>query len=298
MSKRKSNLKRIMSLFLTVAMLLTAVPFTLSASADDPLWDDVVVPTGTTVLTSFRRTAIPTNADENAGSNTALFKADTTGGVFNAGSTLTAWDYNQQRQIGAAGSRTPIVMENGQLNTSTGGHTGWKTAKAAGIGLVNASAFQIKTETTGFSDLKFSAKMKTSGSFGETASGTPPEGTFVQFGLAYSLDGDNWTEIPNSTQNVVKWDSNTYEALEWSFVNTRLPEELNNKGDVYLRVFLNTSENFVRGGNASINDIIISEEDDDDDDDDMDFFPPILRHFPPPPPRKKAKKTTPKKGKG
>lgn len=160
MLKRKSSAKRFIAVLLTLVMVfnLTLLPMPISAGVllwDDIIvpeeaitqfststpgaittspgsisWDGVTVPEGTTALVSIRRTAIPTAADPGNRIN-----ADEEGGIFNAGAFLTGWDYNQSRAIGASGSRTPIVMENGGLNTATDGHNGWKASSVVGIDL-------------------------------------------------------------------------------------------------------------------------------------------------------------------
>ncbi|MCL2754462.1 MAG: metallophosphoesterase family protein [Oscillospiraceae bacterium] len=204
---------------------------------------------------------------------TSRFLADS--GHFADSFTLTAWDDNRRVQIGGAG-RAPIVINNAALNTSLprgeefidcpenegeriknpdyyeGGHGGYKSAQIDGIAY--ATGFQLALPTTGFQNIRLSARQKTSASFGPQ-----PEGDYVDFALAYSLTGaaDSWVRAEGGSVKVLKRDLNFYDALAQTFDGFVLPAELNNQSMVYLRVFFDGEENLNRNGNMSINTISI-----------------------------------------
>ncbi|MCL2225899.1 MAG: metallophosphoesterase [Defluviitaleaceae bacterium] len=220
------------------------IPFS-STTSSAVLWDGAIVPDGSTALVTFRRTEVILPPDY---TDPPRFYANETGGVFNDGAVLTAWDSNQLRAIGANGARTPMVMENGGNIDFAPWARDWKAAPVTGIRY--ASAFQLQFETTGFSDLRFSASMKCSGSFSQN--------TTPIFALAYSLDGDTWAKIADSSVTVVRADANTYEVLAPAFLNFELPAAMEDQDEVFLRVFFNAAENAPRDGNVSINRIVVS----------------------------------------
>ena len=192
------------------------------------------------VLMSLTRTAA--NAAADFGNQ---FNADS--GVFADVSNLTAWNNNTQRAIGYAGTnRTPIVFNNAAAPA-------WRSvgpaAVDAGITVDTASAFQIKFETTGYDSIIFSCTQKSTGSGPES------------FMLAYSIGSPTgpYTTIPGSRHNNVRLSNDTYAALQPSYVNFMLPEELADQAEVYLRVYMVDSALSDRSnGNTSINDIEIA----------------------------------------
>jgi hypothetical protein len=160
---------------------------------------------------------------------------------------LTAWDNNEQIIIGGTG-RTPIVINNAALYPTS---TDWQAASV--VGLENASAFQIKFNTTGFDDIRFSCRQKSTGS-GPDA-----------FRLAYRVgSGGEWVAIPDSLTGtgeipaVPRVGDNTYGALEQTYDNFILPDAVNNQAEVYLRIYFDGIIDLTRNGNTSINDIRIT----------------------------------------
>ncbi|MCL1821058.1 MAG: metallophosphoesterase [Oscillospiraceae bacterium] len=201
---------------------------------------ETVLPKLTDVeLMKLTRTAA--NAAADAGNQ---FNADS--GVFASVSNLTAWNNNTQRAIGYAGSnRTPIVFNNAAAPA-------WRSvgpaAADAGITVDTASAFQIKFETTGYENIRFSCAQKSTGSGPES------------FMLAYSVGSPTgpYTTIPGSRHDNVRLSNDTYAALQPSYIDFVLPEEMANQSEVYLRVYMVDSSLSDRSnGNTSINDIVI-----------------------------------------
>lgn len=191
------------------------------------------------VLMSLRRTAV--NAAAEAGNQ---FKADA--GIYASVSSLTAWNNNEQKVIGYQGSnRTPIVFNNSAAGS-------WKSvglaAADAGVTVNTASAFQVKFKTTGYKNIRFSANQKSTGSGPEA------------FALAYSIGSPTGPYVPisGSKRNVVRISDDTYTALASSYVEFKLPAEIENQSEVYLRVYMVDSTLSNRSnGNTSINDIVI-----------------------------------------
>ena len=178
-----------------------------------------------------------------------LFSADS--GIYADVSNLTAWNNNEQIVIGGTG-RTPIVINNAAVNNNTSGGNGWRSVGLAdidaGITVDTASAFQIKFETTGYENIRFSASQKSTGSGPES------------FALAYSIGSPAgpYTMIEDSKHDNVRLSNDTYSALAPSYVEFELPAELANRSEVYLRVYMVDSALSNRSnGNTSINDIMI-----------------------------------------
>ena len=239
--KRKKSLQSwSLSIVLMFSMILTIMP-SLSVSAAEP--DNGLDSFGRVeldvVLMSLTRTAANALADPGN-----QFDADY--GVFADESNLTAWNNNTQRVIGYQGSnRTPIVFN----NAAAGAWQSVGTAAVdAGITVDTASAFQIKFETTGYENIRFSARQKSTGSGPES------------FMLAYSIESPTgpYIVIPDSRNDNVRVGNDTYAALQHSYVDFELPAELDNQTVVYLRVFMVDSALSNRSnGNTSINDIVI-----------------------------------------
>ena len=170
------------------------------------------------------------------------FNADS--GVFKDVSDLTAYNSNQQIDIGGGG-RTPIVINNAAAGA-------WQSVGDApedeGVTVNTATAFQIKFSTAGYDTIRFTCFQKSS------ASG--PEA----FALAYSIGNPTgpYTAIPNTKKTVVTSAENTYSVLEKTYDEFVLPAEIHNKSVVYLRVYMVDSELEDRSnGNTSINNIKI-----------------------------------------
>ena len=189
-----------------------------------------------------------------------------TAGVFMDVSHLTAWDNNVQQRIGAVGAqdRTPIVFNNGETYNSRG----WRSVSAseldAGITVDTASAWQLRFETTGYENIRFSANQKSTGSGPDS------------FALAYSLDGPDgpFTMIPGSAAQPLRASDNSFEIIEderaRTYIEFELPDTVANQEVVYLRVFgynfgrLNTASperpdtmDDRQNGNTSINHIVV-----------------------------------------
>ena len=206
-------------------------PLTLHVNLTSP-------PTGL-ILASLTETSQTATAVNNSTPAESHFVGN--GGLFGSDFRLTAWDNNTQRLIGFAGTaRTPIVYNNASLASTNP----WRTAR--NIGILNAPAFQMSFKTTGYENIRFSASQKSTGS-------GPDE-----FILAYRIgDTGPFTEIQNSTMRPVRVTNDTYGALRPTYTNFALPVEATDKETVQLRVIFNGPSNLARGGNTSINDIII-----------------------------------------
>ena len=191
------------------------------------------------VLMTLTRTAVDASADPGN-----RFNADS--GIFANVSNLSAWTDNIQKVIGYQGtSRTPVVFNNAAAGA-------WKSVGSAvediGVTVDTASAFQIKFETTGYKNIRFSCTQKSTGSGPES------------FALAYSIDNPNgpYTPIANSKHDNYRASDDTYGALQPSYINFVLPEELADQSEVYLRVYMVDSSLSNRSnGNTSINNIVI-----------------------------------------
>ncbi|MCL2151438.1 MAG: CotH kinase family protein [Oscillospiraceae bacterium] len=196
------------------------------------------------LLMSLTRTAATVAEDGNQ------FKADS--GVFADKSNLTAWNNNQQIEIGGTG-RTPIVINNNAVNNNPTGGNGWRSvgpmAVDSGITADTATAFQIKFSTIGYENIRFSASQKSTGSGPES------------FSLAYSLSGPTgpFTVIPGSKIDAPKEAANNeYADLRPSYTEFVLPSGLADQNEVYLRVYMvDCAFENRANGNTSINDLVI-----------------------------------------
>lgn len=114
------------------------------------------------------------------------------------------------------------------------------------------SGFYFEVPTAGYEDIRFTAKMYTTGQGPKSVS------------LQYSLDKETWTDLDNTVQ------LGANAELEQAFLTAELPAECNNKARVYIRTA--TVENSTNlgdklhknnsKGNLYINDVVISAEDD------------------------------------
>lgn len=238
-------MKRTLSILLALALSITM--FGIGAVATEPVEADVV-------LMALTRTASNAAFDQNR-----TFNADS--GVFAASSNLTAWNNNTQIMIGYDGTeRTPIVINNAAVTGNTTDGNGWRSVSSAaidaGITVNTATAFQIRFETTGYENIRFSARQRSTGS--------GPQ----QFALAYSLNGPTgpFTPIANSTTGNVQSPSafrdNAYTDFDFAaantFTNFVLPATVADQAAVYLRVYLvNSTLEDRANGNTSINDIVV-----------------------------------------
>jgi hypothetical protein len=222
----KTKRNRILSTFVVIAVAITMV-------TSVPINPIIATANTGVLLMSITQNISTTAQDGNK------FTADIGFGE------LTAWDNNTQISIGGTG-RTPIVINNAALTGS--GLTpprGWQPASVAGIN--NAPAFQIKFNTLGYNDLRFSCLQKSTGSGPDT------------FKLAYRIgNSGNFIPINGSTVTPPRISNDSYAALEQTYHNFSLPAAINNQTEVYLRVYFDGSANLGRNGNTSINDIKIA----------------------------------------
>ena len=178
-----------------------------------------------------------------------------TDGIFSSVSTLTAWNGAARRPIGVTPgtNRAPIVMEG-----RAGGPTWMAVGHAAAAQNVStaaeATAFEIAFRTTGFENIRFSARQRSTGS--------GPQ----YFALAYRIGtSGNWVSIPGTTttnrQAPAAYRGNAYTDFNWAdsrtFDRFTLPPEVANQETVYLRLYLRGGNAAGVAGNTSINNILI-----------------------------------------
>ena len=184
--------------------------------------------------------------------NWTQFNADS--GVFAAVSHLTGWDNGIRQRIGPTGSaaRTPIVFNNGETAGARGWHGVGPAAADAGITIETATAWQVRFETTGYENIRFSAQQKSTGSGPDS------------FALAYSLTGPTgpFIAIPNSAAQPLRIGNDTFEVFEdprtHTYVEFALPAAVADQGAVYLRVYCYDLQITNRpNGNTSINNIVV-----------------------------------------
>jgi|GEM_PF-1375953 len=169
-----------------------------------------------------------------------------TGGLFANHFRLTTWDNNTQRTMGDTQARTPIVFPN---SARVGNFWGASPI----TGMEYAMAFQVQFRTSGHSDITFTSRQK--------STGTGPN----VFSLAYRIgETGAWTLIPDSQITTLRVSNDTYAAFDLFNPDTdenytvfELPATVNNRADVFLRVFFSGPANLVGAGNTSINDIVI-----------------------------------------
>jgi len=235
------------TLAIVLALVLGLTMFGIGAAATPAIEADVV-------LMALTRTESDAAFDQSR-----TFNA--TGGVFQDSSNFSAWNNNWRIMIGYEGTeRAPIVINNSAvIGNATGGH-GFRSvgpaAVDAGITVDTATAFQIRFETTGYENIRFSARQRSTGS--------GPQ----QFALAYSLNGPTgpFTPIANSTTGNVQSPSgfrdNAYTDFDFAaantFTNFVLPATVADQAAVYLRVYMvNSTLEDRANGNTSINDIVV-----------------------------------------
>ncbi|MCL2224369.1 MAG: CotH kinase family protein [Defluviitaleaceae bacterium] len=201
-----------------------------------------------TVLAEITRT------ENNAAAENNRFNA--TGGVFRHSAFLTAWSGNTQRTIGFMGdNRAPMVLNNSAVAD------GWRSVGDTGVTVDTATAFQIRFETTGHENIRFSARQRSTGS--------GPD----YFALAYRVGSTgDFTSIPNtrnavSLRNTQGFRNNNYSDFNWphsqTFDGFLLPAAVANQPAVYLRVYMRETAlaaNDRTNGNTSINNIVITGE--------------------------------------
>lgn len=109
----------------------------------------------------------------------------------------------------------------------------------------------IKTSTVGYTDLTLNLE--------QLSSNKGPR----DWGLAYSLDGVNYTYLSNSNARAISNDSST--STVETYNNYPLPAECNDKEVIYIKVFINGGEavngkelELVDSGNTGINNIELS----------------------------------------
>jgi hypothetical protein len=133
-----------------------------------------------------------------------------------------------------------------------------------------ATAFQIRFETTGYENIRFSAIQR--------STQTGPD----MFALAYRIGtGGEWVAITNSSTESRRTPANRASLITNSYTDFNLitsqmfnrfelPEAVDDQEVVYLRLYLLNATAEGRSGNTSINDILIVGDEIDDDD------PPLL----------------------
>ena len=244
---------------------------------------------GDTVLAEFTRTESRALAEgNNYAADDNHFVA--TGGLQVGVARLTAWNGATQRPIGAqygpntlpgVDNRAPIVMEgrgtvtDNPLWLSVGHGTATQSVATAG----EATAFQFAFNTLAHENIRFTARQRSTG-------GGP-----ATFSLAYRIGSTgDWVRIDssmapaaqnpdrgNNMASVGLYRTDTYADFNWfdsqTYYNFLLPATLDDQPVVYLRVFMDGSQQTQRagdtapvqratgvGGNTSINDVFITGE--------------------------------------
>jgi len=170
--------------------------------------------------------------------NESLAYVAASGGYFYGISELTA--HSNGRQNFGSGN-APINWR----NQASGG--GWRGYQDEGLSLEEASAWQIRTSTYGFTNILFSSDQAST------------NGVTTDWALAYSTDGINFTKVPDSVLPFRGGGTGAGDGAPF-FVNTRLPETAENQPTLYIRVFMNNNTMPITNranGNHSINNIRI-----------------------------------------
>ncbi|MCL2627958.1 MAG: metallophosphoesterase family protein [Oscillospiraceae bacterium] len=178
---------------------------------------------------------------EEASNASAIFSATpedafygATVGLSDSDFRLTGWDRGRPRFIGYTGEvQTPVVFENIMTTRS------WTAAQGD---IENATAFQIQLRTSGYEDIVFSAAQISS-------VGGPDI-----FKLAYSLCGEIWVEVADSTRSILQSSDKGFETLALSYDKFLLPAEFSSRESVFLRIYFDGSST---GESTSINNIEI-----------------------------------------
>lgn len=171
-------------------------------------------------------------------------------------------DYTELTNTAGASAGTLSIYPNGKTAAAMG-YTGtygvkasWSAANpfTATKKLDNPSGngfWLIKTSTKGYSNLTLNLK--------QLSSNNGPR----DWGLAYSTDGESYTYIDNSNVRAISNDSS--KATVETYNNFALPEECNNKEQLYIKVFINGGESvdgteleLVTKGNTGIDSIELS----------------------------------------
>ena len=177
-------------------------------------------------------------------------------GTVQAQDSVVEWFFESDSRIATGGaevnSDAEITREDGFTGTYNFFGSNELTTNAWDDG-ADSKYWLINFSTDGFDDLRLSSK--------QTGSNTAPR----DFKIQYSLDGDDWTDVPDSEIEVGN-DSYTSGVLD----NIELPAELNDQENVYLRWIItsNTSiggNDIADGGNSRIIDIAVTSGEADDD---------------------------------
>ncbi|WP_052144806.1 immunoglobulin-like domain-containing protein [Halalkalibacter okhensis] len=162
---------------------------------------------------------------------------------------VISWNFDTESLAATGGISENIGSE---ITTVASAVTGYVAGYGSGSRAVNANGWNtdesywlIELTTLGYKDLTLSSRQ-----FG---SNTGPR----DFEIQYSLDGESWTSMSNSTVIVGNnWTSGVTDQLE-------LPTELENQENVLIR-WINTSDVAINGGSigsggtSRIDDIVIS----------------------------------------
>ena len=177
-----------------------------------------------------------------------------TSGLFMAQSNLSAWDNNRQIVLGRAG-RTPVNIAHQSLTQGNTAASGWKPIRTYGIN--NATAYQIRIRTTGYENIRLTARMVATGSgpnIWTLAYSTSPTGPFTRI----TVPGSTTT---NRQAPSAAFRTDTYADFSWAqsmaFNNILLPASIANQNAIYLRiVYDGTIVN--RNGNIGLNHVTIT----------------------------------------
>jgi len=155
-----------------------------------------------------------------------------TSGLPDSDFRLTGWDSSRPRFIGYTGTlQAPVVFENVMTVRN------WTAADGD---IARATAFQIQIRTLGYEDILFSADQISS------------RGGPDIFKLAYSLDGETWIPIADSSRSIQQSSDNSYDSLALSYDRFLLPPETSSRECVFLRVYFDGT---ATGESTSINNI-------------------------------------------
>mgnify|MGYP005750183039 CR=1 FL=1 len=152
--------------------------------------------------------------------------------------SIVEWNFNQDTAKSTGGTvdniNQEITLNGANLNGYVAGFgTGSRAINSNGWHTSGDSYWMISFDASGYEDLALTSY--------HLGSGTGPK----DFEAQYSLDGFNWTEIPNGTIQIT---GTTTTANSWArLVGLPLPEVVSDQEQVFVR-WLNTSNVSINGG--------------------------------------------------